>query len=144
VMNAHPGPQFFKKFGTRFQFVDYGYEEILAELRELVSLVREESGADIRFIFTVSPVPFGATFRDLDVIVANASSKSTLRSVAERMKLDDPLIDYFPSYEFVINSPRHLAWEADQLHVRSRMVEHIMETFKERYYGKDSSLSSAA
>ena len=60
VMNAHPGAPYFKKFGTRFKFIDYGFQEIVKELRSLLALVRQNAQPGIRFIVTVSPVPLGS------------------------------------------------------------------------------------
>jgi hypothetical protein len=42
-------------------------------------------------------------------------------------------VDYFPSYELVVNSPRLLAWEADMMHVNHKMVAHVMQTFMRSY-----------
>jgi hypothetical protein len=78
-------------------------------------------------------VPFGATFKDADVIVANSASKSVLRAVAEELFRRHDFVDYFPSYEIVLNSPRALAFQDDQLHVAREMVAHVMETFQSAY-----------
>ena len=140
VMNAHPGAPYFKKFGTRFKFIDYGFQEIVKELRSLLALVRQNAQPGIRFIVTVSPVPLGSTFRPVDVIVANSGSKSTLRAVAEELRREFDDVDYFPSYEFVMNSPREKAWLDDQLHVTSAMVSHIMTAFRTAYYEPEAAM----
>jgi hypothetical protein len=88
----------------------------------------------MRFIVTVSPVPLASTFKDQDVVVANGGSKATLRAVAEELHRRYDFVDYFPSYEFVTNSPRSLAWAEDQLHVAAPMVARITETFVKLYY----------
>ena len=57
-----------------------------------------------------------------------------LRAVAEELFRSHDFLDYFPSYEMVINTPRELAWNDDQLHVSGDMVKHIMGVFYANYY----------
>jgi hypothetical protein len=42
-------------------------------------------------------------------------------------------VDYFSSYELVMNSPRKIAWREDHLHVHPSMVAHVMKSFGEIY-----------
>lgn len=133
AMNAHPGPVWLQRMPERFRFVDYGYEATLADMLDIIGLIREHCHPEMRFVVTVSPVPFGATFKDADVIVANSASKSVLRAVAEELFRRFDFVDYFPSYEIVLNSPRALAFQDDQLHVARDMVGHVMETFQSAY-----------
>ena len=109
-MNAHPGPNWLQRMPERFRFVDYGYDATLADMEEMLGLIREHCHPEMRFVVTVSPVPFGATFKDADVIVANSASKSVLRAVAEELFRRHDFVDYFPSYEIVLNSPRAIAF----------------------------------
>jgi len=133
AMNAHPGPVWLQRMPERFRFVDYGYDATLADMEEIIGLIREHCHPEMRFVVTVSPVPFGATFKDADVIVANSASKSVLRAVAEELFRRHDFVDYFPSYEIVLNSPRALAFQDDQLHVAREMVAHVMEAFQSAY-----------
>lgn len=133
AMNAHPGPVWLQRMPERFRFVDYGYDATLADMLDIIELIREHCHPEMRFVVTVSPVPFGATFKDADVIVANSASKSVLRAVAEELFRRFDFVDYFPSYEIVLNSPRALAFQDDQLHVARDMVQHVMETFQSAY-----------
>lgn len=128
-MNSHPGPIWLKKFGKRFEFVDESFDATFAQLRATVELIRELCGADIKFIVTVSPVPFNATFRGDDVVVSHTATKAKLRTVAEELARTYEFVDYFPSYEIVVNTPRALAWMDDGMHVNSKMVDHVMTTF---------------
>lgn len=132
-MNAHPGPTWLQRMPERFRFVDYGYDATLADMLDIIGLIREHCHPEMRFIVTVSPVPFGATFKDADVIVANSASKSLLRAVAEELFRRFDFVDYFPSYEIVLNSPRAIAFEEDQLHIARDMVAHVMTTFQGAY-----------
>ena len=133
AMNAHPGPTWLQRMPERFRFVDYGYDATLADMEEIIGLIREHCHPEMRFVVTVSPVPFGATFKDADVIVANSASKSLLRAVAEELFRRHDFVDYFPSYEIVLNSPRALAFQDDQLHIARDMVAHVMSTFQSAY-----------
>ncbi len=133
AMNIHPGPTWLSRMPERFRFVDYGYEATLNDMLGVIALIREHCHPEMRFIVTVSPVPLGATFKDADVIVANSASKSVLRAVAEELYRRFDFVDYFPSYEIVLNSPRTIAFEEDQLHVARKMVATVMETFERSY-----------
>jgi hypothetical protein len=110
---------------------------------EIIGLIREHCHPEMRFIVTVSPVPLGATFKDADVIVANSASKSVLRAVAEELFRRFDFVDYFPSYEMVLNSPRAIAFEEDQLHIARDMVAHIMSTFQESYLAAPAEAQAA-
>lgn len=133
AMNTHPGPAWLQRLPERFRFVDYGYDATLADMLDIIGLIREHCHPEMRFIVTVSPVPLGATFKDADVIVANSASKSVLRAVAEELFRRFDFVDYFPSYEIVLNSPRAIAFEEDQLHIARDMVAHVMTTFQGVY-----------
>jgi hypothetical protein len=143
AMNVHPGPAWLARMPERFRFVDYGYEATLADMLEIIELVRAHCHPQMRFIVTVSPVPLGATFKDADVIVANSASKSLLRAVAEELYRRFDLVDYFPSYEIVLNSPRALAFEDDRLHVARDMVAAVMATFERCYLGEAAASRAA-
>ena len=134
AMNAHPGPAALRKFPDRFIFVDHSYRNTIDQLERTIKLIRDVCNKDMRVVLTVSPVPFNATFRAQDVLVGHQATKSMLRSVAEEMFRAHDFVDYYPSYEMVINSPRNLAWHEDQMHVRGEMVAHIMSFFYSCYY----------
>lgn len=133
AMNAHPGPAWLARMPERFRFVDYGYEATLQDMLDTLALIRERCHPETRFIVTVSPVPLGATFKGSDIIVSNSASKSMLRAVAEELYRRFDYVDYFPSYEIVLNSPRAIAFESDQLHVARNMVAQVMTTFAKAY-----------
>ena len=134
AMNVHPGAIWLNRMPERWQFVDYGFSDTYNEMDSTIQLVRRFCSPDMHFIVTVSPVPLGATAKTTDIIVANSGSKSTLRAVADELSRKYSFVDYFPSYEFVVNSPRGLAWKEDQLHVHSSMVGHVIKNFGEVYY----------
>jgi hypothetical protein len=76
--------------------------------------------------------PLGATATQEDVIVVNTYSKAVLRAaIAEFVGADD--VDYFPSYEMVMFSPRHLAWQYDERHATDAMIGYVTQVFIDRY-----------
>lgn len=66
--------------------------------------------------------------------IVSVGSKSTLRAAAETVSRTYDFVDYFPSYEMVMLSPRNLAWQEDAVHVQSDMVRRVTDTFMESYY----------
>ncbi|HEY5797002.1 MAG TPA: GSCFA domain-containing protein [Bosea sp. (in: a-proteobacteria)] len=143
AMNAHPGPAWLARMPERFRFIDYGYDETLADMLSIIEMIRTHCHPEMRFVVTVSPVPLGATFKDADVIVANSGSKSVLRAVAEELYRRFDFVDYFPSYEIVLNSPRALAFQEDQLHVARDMVAGVMSAFERSYFGEAAQTKAA-
>lgn len=143
AMNTHPGPAWLQRMPQRFRFVDYGYEQTLNDMLSILTMIRQHCHPEMRFVVTVSPVPLGATFKDADVIVANSASKSVLRAVAEELYRRFDFVDYFPSYEIVLNSPRALAFEEDQLHIARDMVATVMGTFERSYLDASKQANAA-
>lgn len=144
AMNQSPDPTFFRRYPNRFDFVNYSATDIREELRNLLLLIREKCNPNMHFVLTVSPVPLGTTFQARDIIIENTRAKSTLRVVADEMREEFDFVDYFPSYEIVMNSPRPLAWLDDQLHVSFETVRHVMQIFKDAYYPTPVAATSAA
>ncbi len=134
AMNAHPGPPALRKFRDRFAFIVHTYRDSIEQLERTIQFIRTACNPDMKIVVTVSPVPFNATFREQDIVVAHQATKAMLRSVAEELFRSHDFLDYFPSYEMVINTPRELAWNDDQLHVSGEMVKHIMGVFYAKYY----------
>lgn len=101
-----------------------------------------ETKPNLRFIFTVSPVPLTATRTDNNVLVATMESKSILRSVAGQLAAERDDVDYFPSYE-IINSPvfKGLFFEPNQRNVTRAGVNFVLKHFfgaLEKKYGISS------
>ena len=130
--------QTLRRFPNRFEFIDHSFAQSIQQIDETVSIIRQHCGSSTKIILTVSPVPFNSTFRHQDVVVCHQATKSILRTVAEELYRSYDFIDYFPSYEMVINSPKELAWEEDYMHVKGEMVRHIMNIFYENYYNSEA------
>ncbi|MFC3714820.1 GSCFA domain-containing protein [Luteimonas soli] len=88
---------------------------------------------EVKVVVTVSPVPMAQTFTNLDVFTANTYSKAVLRVAAQMLTARFPFVDYFPSYEMVMNSPRAMTWADDQVHVAPPVVEQVISAFASRY-----------
>lgn len=117
----------------RYVFKVTSYEENRSALERIHRTLGQFGHPDVRIVITVSPVPLLATFTDRDVVLANTFSKSMLRTAAEAFAADKPNVDYFPSYEIVLNSDRKLAWTDDGRHVQGPMAQHVTRLFREAY-----------
>jgi hypothetical protein len=103
--------------------------EVAAELTALVALLRGVN-PDLRFVFTVSPVPLMATATGGHVLGATSRSKAVLRAAVDEVIGTLPGCDYFPSYEIATQNPLlREAFGPDQREVREEVVERIMQVF---------------
>lgn len=133
IINRAPTGNFLKKRSDLFEFIDFGYEDVVTVLKHLVEMIASKRNNKVKIIVTVSPVP-SSTFTNKDVVPASIGSKSTLRVAAETVSRTYDYVDYFPSYELVTLSPRQLAWNEDAVHVQMDMVKKITNTFIDAYY----------
>ncbi len=90
-----------------------------------------------RVIFTVSPIPFAATFRNQSPITANQASKAILRAAIDQFMSEDSILsrhcyNYFPSYEMVLHLFDH-PFLPDNRHVRPEVAKVILDTFSALY-----------
>jgi hypothetical protein len=113
----------------RFTFRVLTYEEVVVALECIHELLSLYGHPDVEIVVTVSPVPLEATFTGEDIVLANALSKSTLRTAAGWWAGTHDNVHYFPSYEMAMYSEPDRAWFLDGRHVRPKLVQHIMETF---------------
>lgn len=128
----------FDKFDpSRHKFRVASHEESLTNLRAIYNLIRKHKG-DTPVVFTLSPIPLAATFRDVTCITANAVSKAILRSALDQLyrenKPNDPKLFYFPSYEIVLNAFRN-QFGSDGRHAHPHVLNLNMRAF-ERYFCK--------
>lgn len=132
-VNQSPANPKLRALSEDFELVVLGFEETKKILEEALSNFRTIN-PDIKFVLTVSPVPLGSTFTNDHILVANQRSKSTLHTVAHQLALTFTDVDYFPSYEIVSLSNRDIAFEDDNIHVKSSMVAKVMDCFFEQYF----------
>jgi len=133
VLPTPPNPVYLKKFPQRFGYFEADYDNVLSTLTAIIAKIGAYSRKSPKIIVTVSPVPMGSTFSDKDVIVANSYSKSTLVSAAQTVAKNYDHVDYFPSYEMVVNSPRAI-WHEDYIHIKQQYVAQIMREFTAHYF----------
>lgn len=111
------------------RFVNHRFDSLLADLGAAIGLLRSLNPR-LRVLLTVSPVPLTATASGQHVLSATSHSKALLRAVAAECMADDPLTDYFPSYEIIT----HPIWQgrffaANRRTVLPEGVAFVMENF---------------
>ena len=133
-LNVVPPIQLIKAEPERFEFRVLSYGDVLEGLEALHALLLLHRTTPLKMLVTVSPVPLLATFRDMDVLVANAYSKAVQRAALDEFVLGKEGVDYFPSYEFVTLSNPEVAWARnDYRHVSPDVVNRIMADVLARY-----------
>lgn len=94
------------------------------------AILKLRSGRPVKIMLTVSPVPLTASGGNKHVLVATNYSKSVLRAVAGQLSETRKRVDYFPSYEIVINPRFHSSAFSENLRtVRQEIVEVAMKAF---------------
>ena len=144
-LNVVPPTQLIKAEPERFEFRVLSYGDILEGLEALHALLLKHRTKPLKMLVTVSPVPLLATFRDMDVLVANAYSKAVQRAALDEFLLDKTGVDYFPSYEFVTLSNPTVAWSrGDYRHVSQDVINRIMSNVLTHYVvGADGAMPAA-
>lgn len=115
-------------------------EENVANIEGIVALIRRIN-RDAPIVFTLSPVPLKATFRETSCITADCVSKSVLRvALDQAMEMRLRGVYYWPAFEIVRWIGAHLPWPAYGMddnkarHVSRRLVTEIIDTFVEAFY----------
>ncbi|HEY3645679.1 MAG TPA: GSCFA domain-containing protein [Gammaproteobacteria bacterium] len=128
-LNTTPSAEMRARDPSRYEFMVSNYLQNMENLEKLYALLKRFGHPELQIVVTTSPVPLNATFTGQDIVVANTYSKSTLRVVAQDFAAAHANVQYFPSYEIVMNSQRELAWEEDLRHVQGAMTQHVMDQF---------------
>jgi hypothetical protein len=126
-------------FGENKENISFIYNQII------------KNNPNAKVIFTVSPVPLVATFRDVSCMSANSVSKSILRGAVDEVYRELPghagkSLFYWPSYEIVekifpLTIGGNKAEDGrgpylrDNRHIKDKCVQEIMSLF-EKYYVK--------
>jgi hypothetical protein len=129
VMNATPLAQMWQSYPDRFRFRVASCDETLEQLEVLHSMLSLHCVADFQVVVSVSPIPLGATFREMDVVVANAASKAVLRAAADQWSRQHENVHYFPSYEIILSSSQTGTWMDDFRHCSIDVIKYVMEVF---------------
>ncbi|MEA3445689.1 MAG: GSCFA domain-containing protein [Bacteroidota bacterium] len=131
-LNMTPHPIILNKFPGRFELRILNYEENFSILEKIFKLLNKHcDGLDI--VITVSPVPMQTTFTNKDVIIANMTTKSTLRTVADAWANIHSNVHYFPGYEIAMLSNQQIIWNKDRRHLKGALAQYIMEVYKKNY-----------
>lgn len=110
--------------------------ETIAAFYELDRLI-DEFLPGKHYIFTLSPIPLIATFRDQSPITANQVSKAILRVALDEFNCDPAIqtksrYHYFPSYELVFHLFDH-PFLPDNRHIRPEVASRILDIFRASY-----------
>jgi hypothetical protein len=132
-INVAPDPKLIRRFPERFRFFNATHGETLQCLEDIRDLLITKVRPDLKFVVTVSPVPLGTTFTSQDVIAANTYSKAVLRTAAGDFANRHANVDYFPSYEMIMHSPRDWTWHEDSIHVLQPVIDDVIARFTAAY-----------
>lgn len=118
---------------TLIEYKTLTVQENINDLQKMIDIARWQN-PKLKFIISVSPIPFLATGRAdvCHVVEANTYSKSVLRIAAEEIVKNNQDVFYFPSYELVtvcLKDP----WEKDGRHVKQEAVDRVMQMFYEMF-----------
>ena len=112
-----------------YVFRNFRFAEVLQDAEAFIALARKHN-PDMRFLFTVSPVPLTATATDQHVLAATTYSKSVLRAVCGELAMAHDYVDYFPSYELVASHPmRGIFYRPNMRNVAAEGVSRVMDIF---------------
>ena len=128
-INVTPSKRIVKRYPDRFEFRVLDHAQAISAMEEIVHLVNESSSTNPKFVFTVSPVPLLATFRNQDVIVSNFYSKSLLRSSIEPIVHNHENVFYFPSFEMLLHTNGTNIWTNDLRHIYSNFITAVINNF---------------
>ena len=114
-----------------YEFKNSQFREIIKDFNEFQMVLKKiRGGKPFKVLLTVSPVPLTATASGKHVLESSTYSKATLRSVAGQISTNKQYIDYFPSYEIVVNPRLHSnAFGYNLRSVRDETVETVMRHF---------------
>lgn len=128
-LNETPSKEMQDLHPNRYEFASTNYLQNMDNMEKLHELLTAHGHPDLHIIVTTSPVPLQATFTNQDVVIANTYSKATLRAVAQDWAAAHENVQYFPSYEIVMNSNPRITWDDDLRHVTGGVTQHVMDAF---------------
>lgn len=114
-------------------FVNFRFAEIVEDLHWCISFISQHN-AQLKWIFTVSPVALAATATARHVVVATAASKAILRAAVDEVCQAHAHCDYFPSLEIVSSAATFGQFlDADLRNIAPRGVRLVMQNFRQAY-----------
>ena len=124
-----------KKFDPeRHKFRVSSVAENKENIRAMVDIIAKHR-PDAKVIFTVSPIPLGATFRPVSSMTANSVSKAILRAALDEVLRDldaDANVHYWPSFE-IVNDVFADVWTMDRRHVSPAVLDFVMTLFEDNW-----------
>lgn len=127
VSNCHKIP------AVEFERFKLCVENIFVEWTKLINRLNKLN-KNLKIIFTVSPVRHWK-----DGAVQNQLSKSTLFLAIHQLIKIFKNVEYFPSYEIMMDDLRDYRFYADDmLHPSSAAIEYIWEHFSETYFDSET------
>ena len=110
-------------------FKNFRFSEVLNDTVDFLEMARGIN-PQMRFLFTVSPVPLTATATNQHVLPATVYSKSVLRAVCGEVMAACDYVDYYPSYELVASHPmRGTFFRPNMRNVTAEGVARVMDIF---------------
>ncbi len=116
---------------ARHKFRVSTVEENRDNLRAIYHLIRKHR-PDAKILFTLSPIPLIATFRDVSCLTANSVSKSVLRVAIDEVVREfrhEGVLNYWPSFELVTDVFA-LPFKPDRRHPEGAVLDYIMTLFE--------------
>ena len=133
TLNVAPTLAMVREHPGRFTVHPAGYNEIRAQLEAVYATIVRYARPGVKLIVIVSPNPIQRTFLAADAMTANGYGKATMRAVAGDFVRDKADAEYYPAYEALTVTGRHLAYERDELHVdyaaADAVTAHLLERF---------------
>jgi hypothetical protein len=127
VANCHKLP------GKEFEEFMLKPEEIIASFDSFFNEIRRDNRM-LKIILTVSPVRHIKS-----TLEKNSQSKAILRYVAGRLTNEYEHVQYFPSYEIMIDDLRdYRFYKPDMLHPNEVAIKYIWEKFIETYFDQET------
>jgi archaellum biogenesis ATPase FlaH len=126
VANCHKVPA--REFDKQLLSV----EDIVQSFNEFFSTIKS-ANKNIRIILTVSPVRHVK-----DTLQMNSVSKACLRLACHQLASQLPEVEYFPSYEIMIDDLRdYRFYDRDMIHPSEAAVEYISQKFSDQYFNQE-------
>lgn len=116
---------------ARHKFRVSTVEENRDNLMAIYRLIRKHR-PDAKILFTLSPIPLIATFRDVSCLTANSVSKAVLRVAIDEVVREvrhEGVLSYWPSYELVTDVFA-LPFKPDRRHPEGAVLDYIMTLFE--------------
>lgn len=141
ILAIAPGTSFGLFDPQKHKFINLSFGEVVDDLKEIERLIYFIN-PEIKFIYTVSPVPLTATAESEHILIANNFSKALLRAAVGTHVKSSKNANYFPSYELIThNTLGDWRFEKNLRSVSDAGVEFVMRHgFNE--HGKQKSLKS--